>query len=179
MKNLKFATSNINKLKEANIILWFDIEQLDIELDEIQNIQIEDLIRHKAKQAYEIAGEPVIIEDTWLFISAWNWLPWALIKWFIDSVWAKWIIDMMSDFIDRAVKAKCIVAMYNWKDYIMWVWEISWRISDKVSLWDWFWFDYIFIPDWYDLTFAELWKSVKNTFSHRKLAFEDFKSKLT
>lgn len=34
------------------------------DLDEIQTVEVEELIRHKAKSAYDTAGEAVMVEDT-------------------------------------------------------------------------------------------------------------------
>lgn len=34
------------------------------DLDEIQTVEVEELIRHKAKSAYDAMGESVMVEDT-------------------------------------------------------------------------------------------------------------------
>jgi inosine/xanthosine triphosphate pyrophosphatase family protein len=72
---MKFATSNANKFAEAKKILGDDLEQIDIDVDEIQSIDVVDVVEHKAKAAYAVAGEPVIVEDTGLYFEAWNNLP--------------------------------------------------------------------------------------------------------
>ncbi len=179
MQKLKFATWNINKMKEAREVLHdYEIEQIDVDLDELQTIEIENLIEHKAIQAYSIVWEPVMVEDTWLFLKGWNMLPWALIKWFMVSVWPVWILNMLSKFEDRRAIAKCVVAMYDWNELKMWIWEVEWTISDTIRWESWFGWDVIFIPDWYDKTFAELWQDIKNTISHRRIAFRTFAEKL-
>lgn len=84
---LKFATGNDNKLREAQAILGISLVKAEVgDLEEIQTIDVEELIRHKARGAYEIAGESVMVEDTGLGFVAWNGLPGALIKWFLQSV---------------------------------------------------------------------------------------------
>lgn len=76
LNSLKFATSNDNKLREAQSILGIPLEKADVgDLDEIQTIDVEELIRHKARGAYEIMREPVMVEDTGLGFTAWNGLP--------------------------------------------------------------------------------------------------------
>lgn len=87
MTTLKFATGNDNKLREAQEILGIPLIKADVgDLDEIQTVSVEELIRHKAHGAYVIAGEPVMVEDTGLAFLSWNGLPGALIKWFLKSV---------------------------------------------------------------------------------------------
>lgn len=175
MKTLKFATSNKNKLIEASKILWINIEQIDIELDEIQTIDIEELIRHKAMEAYKNTWEIVIVEDSWLWFISWNWLPWALIKRFMTSVWNEWILKMIQSFESRVAIAMCYVAMYDGKKFYISKWEIRWTISEEIRWTSWFWWDVIFIPDWYDKTYSEMSIEEKNNISHRKIAFENFK----
>lgn len=68
MKNIKFATGNQNKLMEAREILGFEIEQLDIDIDEIQEIDVRMVIERKAKATFERVGAPVLVEDTSLEI---------------------------------------------------------------------------------------------------------------
>lgn len=70
---LKFATGNDNKLREASSILGINLIKANVgDLDEIQTVSVEELIRRKAYDAYEVAGEPVIVEDTGLAFVAWN-----------------------------------------------------------------------------------------------------------
>ncbi len=46
-----------------------------LDLPEIQAIDVEEVVTYKVKKAYEEWGNPVMIEDTGLFIGAWNGLP--------------------------------------------------------------------------------------------------------
>jgi len=59
-----FATSNHQKLKEFESILGIKLNHSDLDLDEIQSVDVEEVAIHKAKQAYELLKEPVIVEDT-------------------------------------------------------------------------------------------------------------------
>ncbi|MBI4133281.1 hypothetical protein HY478_01575 [Candidatus Uhrbacteria bacterium] len=52
---------------------------------EPQGISVEDIVRVKARDAYGKVGEPVLVEDTGLAFLAWNGLPGALIKWFLEN----------------------------------------------------------------------------------------------
>lgn len=113
MKHLKFATSNAGKLREASEILGFPMDQISVELDEIQTTNVEELIRHKAIEAYKKAGANVIVEDTGLEFVSWNGLPGALVKWFESTVKIEGILKMFENFENRDAIAVCYVAMYD------------------------------------------------------------------
>jgi len=82
LHTIKFITGNKNKLREACQILGMDIESGDAgDLDELQTISVEEVIRHKAEEAYKKIQSPLIVEDSGLVFLAWKGLPGALIKW--------------------------------------------------------------------------------------------------
>src|SRR3990170_5777767 len=100
MKKLKFATGNQDKLNEAREILGFEIEQVDIELDEIQEIDVKKVIEHKAKEGYRQLGMPVLVEDTALEFVSMNGLPGALVKWFLKSIGNEGLCNMLTGHSD-------------------------------------------------------------------------------
>ena len=76
---LKFVTGNTGKVRELRTILNTNATQLPLRLPEIQAIDVDDVIRSKAEQAYKEVGTPVLVEDTGLTFVAWNGLPGALV----------------------------------------------------------------------------------------------------
>ena len=54
MKELFFATGNKNKVLEVEKILNFKIIQFDVDLLEIQSINVEEVVKHKIIEAYNI-----------------------------------------------------------------------------------------------------------------------------
>lgn len=174
MQPIIFLTGNQNKLKEAKNILWIEIESVDIDLPEIQTISVKEVIEYKAKEWYKILQKPLIIEDTWLEIEAWNWLPGALIKWFLKTVWNEWIIEMAKNFPNKKAKAVCYIGYFDGSRLEIFSWEITWKIADSPRWENWFGWDKIFILDWYEKTFAEMKEEEKNVISMRKIAFQKF-----
>ncbi|MEM7361826.1 MAG: non-canonical purine NTP pyrophosphatase [Bacteroidota bacterium] len=85
---LTFVTNNAHKFAEAQKVVgqWTNLLQTSIDLDEIQAIEVEEVIRHKLAQAYEGVGQPVICEDTALYIDMLNGFPGALIKWYLERL---------------------------------------------------------------------------------------------
>src|SRR5213595_2444129 len=98
MKHFIFVTGSLNKVNEAERLLRVQLEHRNIDLPEIQSVDIEEIITKKAMFAYGVlGGQPVMVEDTGLFIEAWNGLPGALVKWFIERVGVLGICKMMHE----------------------------------------------------------------------------------
>jgi XTP/dITP diphosphohydrolase len=177
LRTLKFVTGNPNKLREAREILGVDIQQADPgELNEIQTIYVDELIRHKADEAYKIIGAPIIVEDTGLVFHAWNGLPGALIKWFLETVDNEGLIKMLRGEKDRTALAQCFIAFNDGSDIRVVKGEISGTIAESVRGENGFGWDKIFIPEGHDRTFGEMTADEKNSFSMRKRAFENLRT---
>ena len=97
-----FLTGNKNKLKEASAIInnSIELENKKIDLDEIQSTLVEEVIKHKVIQAYNIIKEPCIAEDTGLYIKNMNGFPGALIKYYFDKIINKGISKFIIHFIN-------------------------------------------------------------------------------
>ncbi len=175
MKIGYFATGNENKLREFNQILGLELEQIDLDLLEPQGIAVLEIVKEKARDAYEKTGKPVLVEDTGLEFSAWNGLPGALIKWFLDSVGNEGILKMMVKEDDRQAKAKTAVGFYDGKKCHVFLGEVEGEIPTEIRGVSGFGWDPIFIPDGYQKSFAEMESSEKNEVSMRKLALEKLK----
>jgi XTP/dITP diphosphohydrolase len=175
---MKFATSNFNKIREAREILNINIEQIGLELDEIQAIDPSDIIENKARSAFMMAGEPIIVEDTGLKLNSWNGLPGALVKWFIETVGREGIIKMLAPFTDRSATAVTAVGFWDGERLVVGKGECPGRIAVKPLGESGFGWDPIFIPDGHELTFAQMGPDEKNKISMRKLAFEELRKKM-
>ncbi len=75
-----FVTSNPHKAREAASILGRPLTHEAIELDELQSMDLELIVRHKLRQAFHKLRQPVLVEDTGLFVSAWQGFPGPFIK---------------------------------------------------------------------------------------------------
>lgn len=173
---VKFVTGNSGKLREARQILEFDIEQADAGgLEEIQTIYVEELIRHKAEEAYRKIGVPIIVEDTGLLFHAWNGLPGALVKWFLETVGNEGLLKMLGNEKNRAALAQCFIAYHDGERITVVKGEILGRIAHSVRGKNGFGWDKIFVPEGHERTFGEMSVEEKNSFSMRKRAFENLK----
>ena len=176
---LKFITSNADKVREASKILNCQLEQVStLMIHEIQTYDINKIVEHKARQAYEELKCPVLVEDSGLIFAAWNGLPGALVKWFEISVGCEGVLKMLEGFENREAFAVCMVAVFNGDEMCVTKGEVRGKISYSVRGENGFGWDTIFIPDRHDRTFAEMSFSEKNTISHRRQAFEELKKKI-
>src|SRR6476620_4548021 len=91
----------------------FAVTHLPIHLPEIQALDVDDVVRVKAEWGYEYANVPVLVEETGLAFTAWNGLPGALIRWFMDSVGSKGLCRMLSEEDDRGAVAKCVFDLFD------------------------------------------------------------------
>jgi len=170
-----FATQNEGKLTEANQILSKPLQQISVDLYEPQGVSVADIVKEKAQDAFKQTGKFVVVEDTSLEILSWNGLPGALIKWFIETVGNKGLLEMLGNSKDRKALAKTAVAYFDGNDTHVFVGEIEGSISLEERGENGFGWDSIFIPAGENKTFAEMSPQEKNSVSMRKLAFEQMK----
>lgn len=178
MEILYFATGNEHKVREARQILDIHVEQIQVDLEELQTLDLEEIVRQKALQAHRKTQLPVIVEDTGLEFAAWNGLPGALIKWFLKTVGNEGILKMLSAYDDRRATAVTAVGFCDGSTLLVGRGEISGQIATECRGSNGFGWDEIFIPEGYDLTFSEMNTDVKNYLSMRRRALEQLRTKL-
>ncbi|NIQ03786.1 MAG: RdgB/HAM1 family non-canonical purine NTP pyrophosphatase [Nitrospinaceae bacterium] len=178
-KQLKFATGNPNKLREAREILGIDLDQVTVEhLHEIQTHDVRKLVEHKAVEAWEELNCPVLVEDSGLIFEAWNGLPGALVKWFEQSVGCGGMLKMLEPFENRQAVAVCLTAVYDGKNLIVGEGRVAGTVAAEIRGTRGFGWDVIFIPEGESRTYAEMSPEEKNAISHRRRAFEDLRGRL-
>jgi len=173
-----FATKNINKLREVNEILGHSLKQIVVELYEPQGLDVAEIIHEKAEDAFRKTGKFVLVEDTSLEFSAWNGLPGALIKWFLETVGNEGLLKMFAGVENRRAVAKTAVGFFDGSKAHVFVGKIEGTISKTIRGSSGFGWDPIFIPDGFDKSFAEMTSEEKNVVSMRRHALENMKVSL-
>lgn len=175
MNDIIFITGNENKLREAEQILGIKIVSKKLDLKEIQDVDLEEVIKDKLRSAYKTIKKPVMVEDTGLFLNALNGFPGALIKQLIGRVGREGIVKLLEGFDDKSVVAKCAVGFTrDGKDLKVFIGEIEGLIVNPKGESGFGW-DPIFQPKGYEKTFAEMSSEEKNAISHRYKALKKFK----
>lgn len=189
--DIYFATKNKFKLKEAEEILNIPIKSLEIETEEIQEIEVDNIVRHKAFMLYKQAKRKIIVEDTGLYLEALNGFPGGLIKWLLYSIGTDGslkngsnninIIKLLSNFDNKSIYAKTAIGFATSDDLseIIVVSSIlKGKLPEKPEGTNGFGWDDIFIPYGYNQTFAQMDKDLKNKISMRRNAFIKIKKYL-
>lgn len=167
-----FVTQSDNKLREAELILRRSLQRCDLDLPELQAVDVEDVVVHKALHAYQAIGrKPVLIEDTGLYFEAFNGLPGALVKWFLKRTETEGMCRMLDPFPTRKAWAKTIVAVYDGQ-LSLFVGRVDGEIALHPRGDQGFGWDTIFIPDGETRTFGEMAPEEKMQYSMRRRAFQ-------
>lgn len=164
-----FLTSNQNKLTEAQDIIGNKIKVIGqkIDLDEIQAVQSEKVIKHKIIQAKKaLKRKRFFIEDTALYLGTDKEIG-ALIKFFNNKRVAK-------AYLGESAEAVCSVGLSNGKTFKG---TIKGKIVKPRGRHGFGW-DPIFQPNDCKKTFAQMTLAEKNKLSMRKLALEKLKKYL-
>ena len=129
MREFVFVTRSQPKVLETERILGWRLQQESLDLPEIQSVELEDVVRYKAQEAFrELGGRPVLVEDSGLFLDAWQGLPGALVRWFEETVGAEGICRMLEGFDERGATARTVVAIHD-GDYRFFVGEARGSIA--------------------------------------------------
>ena len=146
-----FITGNQNKANYLAKMLGIDLEHQKVELDEIQSTDIREVAAHKARQAYESIGKPVLIEDSGLSFTALNGLPGPFIKFFVEvDDGIEKLCRMLDGFDNRSARATAVFAYYDGSQMMLIEGGIDGTIVDHPrgsNGWDW---DKIFAPNGYN-----------------------------
>lgn len=172
---LTFITSSAHKHAEVERILGQALARESLPLEEIQAIELEPVVRHKAKQAFALLGRPVLVEDTGLAFAAWNGLPGALIKWFLTSLGAEGVCRVLRHEANREATATTVFAHYAGAEMRVFSGVMQGLIPETPRGAFGFGWDVIFQPLGSARTFAEMTPEEKDRFSMRRIALERFR----
>lgn len=173
---LFYVTSNEGKFLEAKALLP-ELKKLSLELEEMQSLDPVEIAKQKALTATKkTEKKSLIVDDVSLYLEAFDYkLPGPLIKWFLLSVGGKGISDIAEKFKKYRASAVCTLCYIDGKGKTkIFTGKVKGKIvkSAKNSNKSW---DYVFLPDGKDKTFAEMSLYEKNLISHRGLAIKKLK----
>ncbi len=173
-----FITSNKNKALEIRQILGPGIKIKELDLDEIQSLDIDKVIKAKAKSAYQIVQKPVIVEDISFEVKALNGLPGPFIKFFLMSLGTEGLVKLIGKNPSNTIVTAAIGA-YDGHEIKIIKGVVKGTLSKTNKGESGFAFDKIFIPAGYKKTYAQLDKKIKNKISHRAKVLKKLKEYLT
>lgn len=162
-KSIVFVTTNKGKVascqkcfKKTDTV----VEIYNHELIEPRTDDIKEIAKSKVLQAYDIVKKPCIAVDTGFFIQALNGFPRAFVNFVLDSIGVEGILKLMEDKENRFCCFKECLAYYDGENIEYFECTIPGRLStemkgrDNKNKWSDLW--YIFIPDNFEITLAEM-----------------------
>lgn len=158
MQQPLFITGNQHKADYLARMLGMPLEHHKIDLVEIQSSSPEEVVRHKVREAYEIAQQPVLVEDVSLGFAALNGLPGPFIKFFVEAPdGLEKLCRMLDGFDDRSALAVGVFGYYDGREMYVFRGELPGSIVAHPRGDGGFGWDKIFCPDGYNgRTRAEL-----------------------
>ena len=174
---LRFVTTNNGKLREVSQMLRRPLLGVGLELEEIQTTDIERLVWHKTMQAYRKLRVPLIVEDTSLIFKQWGALPGPFIKYFLENLGLKGMVDALAPFENWIAAAICGVGYHDGARVHYFEGRVEGIIVFPTGEGGFGW-DAIFRPDGSSATYAEMSAGQKNTCSHRAVAMKALEAHL-
>ena len=179
LEELHFVTSNPGKLREAEAVLGCRLKHRALDIDELQSLDLEQVVRHKAAEAFRRLGVPVVVEDTSLELAGLGGFPGPLVRWLLASVGPSGICRMAGCFGNRAAAARCIALAADGVGEAVGVGVVAGTIVESPRGRHGFGWDSVFAPDGGGgRTYAEMDEAQKNAISHRRRAFEALRDAL-
>lgn len=116
MKQVLFATGNSRKITEAQATLQaygIAVQPIKVEMDEIQHSDPAEITKAKARAAYEVVHEPVVVSDTSWEVPALGGFPGGYMKdvsaWLQAEDW----LALMARHADKTIYCHEHVAYYD------------------------------------------------------------------
>ena len=177
MKQIVFITGNADKAAWTQRYIKQPITHHKLDLTEIQSLDSYEVVEYKAKEAYKILHQPVLVEDTSLVFNALGKLPGTLIKWFIGELGNEGLCKLITGD-DRSAVASVLFGYYDGKKLIFGEGRQTGTITLKPIGTDGFGWNPIFIADGMTKTYAQLNLEEMDSINVRKFAIEDLEKKL-
>lgn len=181
METILFATGNRGKVEEMQPLFnehGFELEQVEVDIDEIDALDVEDVARRKAEDSFrEVDGDqPVIVEDTGFFVEPLSGFPGAKAAFFDRTVGAEKLLDLLEDEGDREAYFKTAIAFHDGQKTRVFSGRIEGQVpqSPRGESHPHLPYDSFFIPwDGDGSSFAEN-PELKEDISHRRQATREF-----
>ncbi|WP_136688460.1 RdgB/HAM1 family non-canonical purine NTP pyrophosphatase [Halorhabdus amylolytica] len=181
---IRFVTGNEGKVREARAALDARVEQFEYNYPEIQSDELATIAAHGAREASREVGEPIMVEDSGLFVDALDGFPGPYSAYVegtlgIERVWRLTEPETDDTAAFRSVIAYCegsdLADAPTVRDGDPPVAVFEGRVEGRIVAPrgdGGFGYDPIFEYD--DRTFAEMEPEEKNEYSHRGRAIDAF-----
>ena len=183
MKKLVFATNNAHKLEEVKAILEPEYQIVSLKelgcFDDIPETEktLDGNALLKARYIFDKYGVDCFADDTGLEVKALNGEPGVYSARYAGEANnaqenMKKLLKNMTGVESREACFRTVIALIESGEVRVFEGKIEGKIAEDPKGTAGFGYDPVFVPDGYQLTFAELGLEEKNKISHRALAVE-------
>jgi len=173
-----FVTSNTNKWHEAQRILGYAIERVELDLDEVQAESVTAVALSKARAAYARLGRPVIVEDAGVELAGLGGFPGPFIKYWEKLGGLESICRAADGLADRRMRAVCALGICSDQGADVVEGAVEGMLSLHPRGTSGFGWDAIFVPKGEGRTFGEMSAAEKDARSHRRKAWQLLRERL-
>ena len=169
MKTITIVTGNAHKLKEWQRLFPanFNFESVNLDLDEIQSLDSEAIIKDKVLRAYAKLKRPVLVEDVTAGLEKLNGLPGPFIKYFEEKLGKDALYQLAGE--ESPAIVTCTIAYYDGVNMFFSRGEVHGRVIAARGS-NGFGFDTVFVATGQTKTFGEMEPREKDKISHRSQA---------
>jgi len=176
MNDLVFITGNQKKADYLAKWLGMAVPYRRADVDEIQSLDLGEVVGHKARQAYEIVKQPVLVEDVALTFHGLGRLPGTLIRWFLEELGNEGLADLAATLETQAATASILYGLYDGERLRTFASDKPGRIASTPRGENGFGWNAVFIPEGYDKTYAEMTDAELRQTSLRAEAIEKLRA---
>ncbi len=178
-QDLVFITGNQHKADYLAKWLELPIEHQKLEQDEIQSLDLQEVVEHKARQAYSNIKRPVLVEDVSLTFTAMGRLPGTFIKWFMGEMSLGGLCKLAQGLEHQGAECAIMYALYDGKDMRFFEARQKGSVPMIPRGSGGFGWNAIFIPEGSELTYGEMDEATFKRWNIRAHAIEKLKAYLT
>jgi XTP/dITP diphosphohydrolase len=167
----KFKLRELRPLFEKHAIL---LEMSTIDKLEVRSDDVETVAREAARSAFTVLKKPVVVDDTGLYIESLNGFPRAYPAFVLETIGKTGVLTLMRGKTNRLAEFVTAVGFCDDDGIRTFVGRTKGMIAESERGTGGFGYDPIFIPEGFDVTYAELDLEQKIAISHRTKAFSKF-----
>lgn len=172
--NITLITGNLGKVGEVSRYLGMEIEHQELDLEEIQSLDLEEIVKDKAMRAFEKIKKPVLVEDVSFVFHSLGKLPGPFIKWFQKELSNDGLCRLV-DGKDRSCVATVCYGFCDGTDVKFFEGSMEGNVAENPKGDNSFGWAPVFIPDGYTKTYAELTHDEQAKVAMRVKALNKFK----
>jgi len=174
---LILVTQNEYKLKELTPLFkeyGVELATTTIPKLEIRSNDVERVALEAAKIGFSEAKQPVVLDDTGLYIDALEGFPMSYAHFVLKTIGKAGILKLMKGIKDRKARFVTAVGFSDGETLATFKGVMEGSIAEKEEGQEGFGYDPIFIPEGELITYAQLSFEEKVKISHRTKAFRAF-----